>query len=464
MEKISQKLSKNFTPTQQIATSFIMVIIIGTIILSLPISNIQSVRPFVDNLFIAVSATCVTGLTPITVVDQFSIVGQLTILLMIQIGGLGFLTLLSFLLSRIQKKLKLSTRIVLQESLNRDTLTGLDYFVGRILFFTLVVESIGAILLSFEFVPQYGWGQGIYYGIFHSISAFCNAGFDLLGSSSLMNYETNYYMNIVVSALIVIGGLGFVVWFELYDNFIKERNRPAKFSIGHYFLHLSVHAKIVLCATGLLLFLGAVITFVMEFNNPGTIGDLNLADKILVSGFTSVTLRTAGFATIDMASLMPGAKLLFCLFMFIGGSPAGTAGGIKTVTFSLIILMVYSVYRGKTDVVVFNRRLRKRQVLRAFTIFIIGVSMTIIGMFVLFTVEDLPPINLIFEVFSAFGTVGLSAGVTGSLGEISKYLIIVLMYVGRIGPITLLISFVKKSSSFTTEGKIKYVDDEVLIG
>lgn len=464
IENLNIRLTKNFTGTQQIAASFLMVIFIGAGLLSLPVANHAAIRPFVDNLFLATSATCVTGLTPLTVVEQYTVFGQLVILVMIQIGGLGFMTLLSFMLAQVQRKLTLSTRIVLQESLNQKTLNGLGEFVTRILRFTLIVEALGALALSVQFVPELGLAKGVYYSVFHSVSAFCNAGFDLLGSTSLINYATNYYVNLVVAGLIITGGLGFIVWFELYDSLVKERKRPAKFSFSHYITHLSVHSKIALSVTGILLFAGMALTLIIEFNNPGTIGDRNLMDKLLISGFTSVTLRTAGFATIDMASLMPGAKLIFCLFMFIGGSPAGTAGGIKTVTFGLIVLMIVSIYKGHSDVIVFNRRIKKRQVLRAFSIFIIAASLTIIGMFILLTTESLPVVNLIFEVFSAFGTVGLSAGVTGGLSEIGKYVIIVLMYIGRIGPITMLISFVKKSNTVYSENKIRYVDDNVLIG
>ena len=360
------KLTKNFTGTQQIAASFLMVIFIGAGLLSLPLANKGAIRPFVDNFFIATSATCVTGLTPLTVVEQYTVFGQLVILVMIQIGGLGFMTLLSFMLAQVQRRLALSTRIVLQESLNQKTLNGLGAFVNRILRFTLVVELIGAVALSFQFVPEFGLVRGIYFSVFHSVSAFCNAGFDLLGSSSLIGYATNYHVNLVIAMLIITGGLGFIVWFELYDSFVKERKRPAKFSLTHYFTHLSVHSKLVLAITGVLLFVGTVLTLIIEFNNPGTLGGHNLFDKLVISSFTSVTLRTAGFATIDMASLMPGAKLIFCLFMFIGGSPAGTAGGIKTVTFGLIVLMIVSIYKGNSDVIVFNRRIKKRQVLRAF--------------------------------------------------------------------------------------------------
>ncbi|MDD3026999.1 MAG: potassium transporter TrkG [Erysipelotrichaceae bacterium] len=464
IQKLNIKLTKNFTGTQQIAASFLMVIFIGAGLLSLPVANRGAIRPFVDNFFIATSATCVTGLTPLTVVEQYTVFGQVVILAMIQIGGLGFMTLLSFMLAKVQRKLALSTRIVLQESLNQKTLNGLGDFVKRILRFTLVVELLGAFALSFQFIPEFGLAKGIYYSVFHSISSFCNAGFDLLGSSSLIGYATNYYVNVVIALLIITGGLGFIVWFELYDSFLKERKRHAKFSLSHYVTHLSVHSKIALSVTGILLFAGAVLTLIIEYNNPGTLGGHNLMDKMLISGFTSVTLRTAGFATIDMASLMPGAKLIFCLFMFIGGSPAGTAGGIKTVTFGLIVLMIVSIYKGHSDVIVFNRRIKKRQVLRAFSIFIIALTLTIMGMFIVFATETQPVINLVFEIFSAFGTVGLSAGVTGGLSEIGKYVIIVLMYVGRIGPITLLISFVKKSNSVYSENKIRYVDDNVLIG
>ncbi|MCR1960942.1 potassium uptake protein [Thomasclavelia cocleata] len=451
-------------PTRQIALSFLAVILIGTILLSLPICNKSTPTTFLNNLFIATSATCVTGLVPVTTSEQFNYLGQLIIIVLIQIGGLGFLTFLNLLLIMIKKKISLTNKIVLQEALNQPSLNAIPKFLKNVIKYTFIVEGIGAILLLFVFVPEYGVLKGIYFAVFHAISAFCNAGFDVLGNNSLIGYQTNIIINLVIPGLIIMGGLGFIVWFDVMETIKKEYKKPSKFNYRHLFKSFSLHTKIVLIMTSILLFIGMILFYLCEFYNPDTIGKLNFFDQLQVSFFQSTTLRTAGFASVDIASLYPYTKFMMCIIMFIGGSPAGTAGGIKTVTFAISILMVYNIYHGRKEVAVFSRRIPKRLIIRSFAIITIGISLAFISIFILSISENAPFIDIMFEAVSAFATVGLSASLTPSLTGIGKIIIIILMYIGRIGPITLIISFARRSYINAGKKEVQYTDGNILLG
>lgn len=451
-------------PTRQIAISFLVVIFIGSLLLSLPICNNSTVQPYLDNLFVATSATCVTGLVPMVTVEQYSIYGQIVLIILIQIGGLGFLTFLNVLLIKMRKKLSLTNKLVLQEALNQPSMSDIPKLVKNVIRYTFLIEGIGAVLLSFVFVPDYGFIKGIYYGIFHAISAFCNAGFDIIGNASLVPYQTNLIINFTIPALIILGGLGFIVWFDVGSKLKKEFKRPTKFSKHHFFTSLTLHSKIVVIMTTILLVSGMVLFYLCEFNNPETIGNLSFFDQLQVSFFQSATLRTAGFATVDIFSLHTATKLMTCVFMFIGGSPAGTAGGIKTVTFAVMILMVYNIYRGQKELTIFRRRIKKRLIIRSFSIIAISVAIVFSGLFALSVTENQSFIDIAFEVFSAFATVGLSASLTPSLSAIGKIVVILLMYVGRIGPITMIISFTRKSHMNNKAKDIGYPDEDILLG
>lgn len=451
-------------PTRQIALSFLAVILIGSIILSLPICNNGTPTTYLNNLFIATSATCVTGLVPVVTSEQFNFLGQLVIIILIQIGGLGFLTFLNLLLMMIKKKISLTNKIVLQEALNQPSLNAIPKFVKNVIKYTFIVEGIGAILLSFVFIPDFGFFKGIYFAVFHAISAFCNAGFDVLGSNSLIGYQTNIIINLVIPGLIIMGGLGFIVWFDIAKTIKKEYQKPSKFNCRHLIKNFSLHTKIVLIMTLILLFVGMILFYLCEFYNPDTLGKLNFFDQLQVSFFQSATLRTAGFASVDMASLYPYTKFMMCIFMFIGGSPAGTAGGIKTVTFAISILMVYNIYHGRKEVTVFARRIPKRLIIRSFAVITIAISLAFTSIFILSISENAPFIDVMFEAISAFATVGLSASLTPSLTGIGKIIIIILMYIGRIGPITLIISFARKSYINAGKKEVKYTDGNILLG
>lgn len=452
-----KKNKMHISPTRRIAFSFFMVIIIGALLLSLPVCHTSDI-PFIDHLFTATSATCVTGLVSVVVAEEYTLLGQMIIILMIQIGGLGFLTLMSMFLVKFKKRLSYTNKIVMQEALNQNSLKDIEIFIQRVIKYTFFFESIGALLLVFEFVPDYGL-KGLYYAVFHSISAFCNAGFDVLGSSSLIAYQDNLLVNLTISFLIIAGGLGFVVWIELKDKIIAVFKRKIRFK--KMLSSLSVHSKIVISMTCLLLISGTVLFFCLEYNN--TLSGLSLPVKLLISFFQSVTLRTAGFASVNMVMLKDATKLFMCIYMFIGGSPAGTAGGIKTVTFAMILLSCYSLIEGNDHISVFKRKISQVIVKRALMISFISLSMTLVALMILSVSENQSFINLMFEVYSAFATVGLTAAVTPLLTNVGKLVVIFLMYIGRIGPITMLLIFVKRYNQLNGK-EIEYPHGDVLIG
>lgn len=459
-----RKHSGRLTAPKKVSLSFLAVIIIGAIVLSLPFSNKKEAASFLDNLFVATSAVCVTGLSPLTVVDQYNLFGQTVLIILVQIGGLGFLTFLYLFLFLARQRITLSRKLVFTEALNQNSLSMLPRLLKTIFIYTVSIETIGLIFFSMFFIPRLGALKGLYYGIWHSISAFCNAGFDLYGSTSLIAYNTNPIINFIVPFEIIMGGLGFIVVLDIHDKYIKEKRRSSSFSWRHLFGSFALHTKIVLMMTVSLVFIGTLLFLIMEFNNPLTIGKMNFVDKLVVSFFQSVTTRTAGFSTVDMYSLNRVTKILMCSLMFIGGSPASTAGGIKTVTFALVLLLMRTTYRGIEETTVFQRRIKKRTLVRAFSIFFLGLMLCIISSSIMLITEPKQDyLNILMEVFSAFGTVGLSASVTPALSIVGKCVDIILMYAGRIGPISLMILFTKRSHDKNTK-EFKYPDEDVLVG
>ena len=459
-----RKHSGRLTAPKKVSLSFLAVIIIGAIVLSLPFSNKKEAASFLDNLFVATSAVCVTGLSPLTVVDQYNLFGQTVLIILVQIGGLGFLTFLYLFLFLARQRITLSRKLVFTEALNQNSLSMLPRLLKTIFIYTVSIETIGLIFFSMFFIPRLGALKGLYYGIWHSISAFCNAGFDLSGSTSLIAYNTNPIINFIVPFEIIMGGLGFIVVLDIHDKYIKEKRRSSSFSWRHLFGSFALHTKIVLMMTVSLVFIGTLLFLIMEFNNPLTIGKMNFVDKLVVSFFQSVTTRTAGFSTVDMYSLNRVTKILMCSLMFIGGSPASTAGGIKTVTFALVLLLMRTTYRGIEETTVFQRRIKKRTLVRAFSIFFLGLMLCIISSSIMLITEPKQDyLNILMEVFSAFGTVGLSASVTPALSIVGKCVDIILMYAGRIGPISLMILFTKRSHDKNTK-EFKYPDEDVLVG
>ncbi|HAV18062.1 TrkH family potassium uptake protein [Sharpea azabuensis] len=464
VEKRHKKKKVPFSGTKKIALSFAAVIFIGSILLSMPFANTLDVRPYIDNLYIAVSCVCVTGLTPFDVGAQYNLFGEIVMAILIQIGGLGLITFIYLILYQMGSKMRMKTKMVFSEALNADNAKTLPRLLKTIFFYTALMEIVGAIILSTVFVPQYGYVRGIYFGIWHAISGFCNAGFDLLGSTSLIKYNVNPVINFVIPLLIITGGIGFRVVLDLYDTFNKERHHKSKFCFHRFVRQLHLHSKLVLVTTFILLISGTILFLAIEYKNMATIGRMTFGQKLAASFFQSTTTRTAGFSSVPMVELRPATKIIMCILMFIGGSPASTAGGIKTVTFALVILMLHSVYTGSEETYVFHRRIKKRIMLSAFSIFAISLTICFTAL-ILFTITDpqFNTLNLAMEVFSAFGTVGLSADVTGGLSFAGKIIDIMLMYTGRIGPVSLMILFTRKAHS-QVDKEIKYPDEDVIVG
>lgn len=434
-----------------IAGGFFAIIMTGAILLTLPISSkAGTFTPFVDCLFTATSASCVTGLIPFDTATHWTIFGQIVIISMIQIGGLGFMTISMIFMFLFRRKVGLRTRTLLKESANVMYIGGVVRLAKMILRRTLIFEGIGAILLASQFIPDIGWKMGIYYGIFHSISAFCNAGFDLMGiyfgpSSSIVHYQTNPVVCLTICALIVIGGLGFLVW----DDITRNRFRFKKFRL---------HTKVVLTATAILIVAGAALFFVLEYNN--TFAGKTVAEKALMAVFQSVTPRTAGFNSVDQGSLTEGSKMLTMFLMFVGGSSGSTAGGIKTTTMVLIILMVLSIISNERHAHIFGRRIDTDTTKRAATIFALNASLITLGTFLICCTSNFSLEDVVFEAFSAMGTVGLTVGVSGACNAFAKIILTLLMYFGRVGSLSFALIFTEKKTS----RELEYPEEALMIG
>lgn len=445
--QFSSKKKFRLNGVQILALGFLIVIIIGAIILSLPISS-RTGEPtnFLDAIFTSTSAVCVTGLITLDTSAHWSVFGQTVIITLIEIGGLGFMSFGVLISLILGKKITLRERLVMQEAMNTYSIQGLVKMVKYVLIFTMSVQFFGALLLSTQFVPEYGIGRGIFYSIFHSISAFCNAGFDLFGTS-LVGYSSNSVVILVISALIIIGGLGFTVLLEIYE--FKGMKK------------LSLHSKLVLITTAILVFGGAILMLIFEYNNVDTIANMNIKDKLLNSFFASVTPRTAGFNSISTSGMTLASKFLTIILMFIGGSPGSTAGGLKTVTFGILVLTVICVIKGREDTEVFGRRFTKEIVYKSFTLLFIGVSLVIFSTMILsYTEVGVSFIDLLYETTSAFGTVGITLGLTPNLSSIGKVLIMLMMYFGRVGPLTVMLALTRKRK----KSGYKYPEGKILIG
>lgn len=428
---------------QIVALGFFGVIFAGGFILWLPFCN-QKPIAFIDALFTSVTSVCVTGLVTVVPAEQFTLAGQIVVLLLIQIGGLGVIacTVLFFLL--LGKRISMKGRVLIQEAYGLDTLSGLVKFMIRIIRGTFLVEGIGAILFSIQFVPEFGPVKGIWYSVFHSISGFCNAGIDIIGSTSFMQYVDSPLVSLTTMFLIVMGGLGFPVWHDIFVT--AKKGAGEKGARKRIFTRLGLQSKIVLLMTVVLILGGALGYFLLEFNNPETMGALSLPEKVLASAFQSVTTRTAGFASVSQSGLTESSRLLGCILMFIGGSPAGTAGGIKTTTFALVALTVISVLRGHRDTECFGRRLDRESIRSALAITMITFLFWLTGIAAMSIFDPQTEfLNLMYEASSAIGTVGLSADLTPSLTRASHVVLMIMMYVGRIGPMTMALVFAGKS-------------------
>ncbi len=440
---------KRLTQTQYIAAGFILIILAGTILLTLPVaSRDRNWTGFLDALFTATSSTCVTGLVVFDTYSHWSLLGQLVILLLIQVGGLGFITISVGLAIAFRKKIGLRERDLLKESVNALEIGGIVKLARKIFMGTLFFEGVGAVLLSIRFIPEFGLGKGIYYGIFHSISAFCNAGFDLMGCkepySSLTAYAADPLVNLTVMALITIGGLGFVVWADLSVK---------KFHWKSY----ALHTKLVLSVTTFLIIAGAVLLFIFEQGN--TLEGMGKGGQVLASLFGSVTARTAGFNTVDTGALREESKFLTTILMFIGGSPGSTAGGIKTTTAVVMAFYIFSNIRNN-GCNIFHRRISDEIIQKAGMVFCLNLILGIISTLIILATSHFSLTDILFETFSAISTVGMTTGITRDLNFAGRLVIIILMFCGRIGSMTFALSLIHRSDT----GKVMLPVEKVTIG
>ena len=430
--------------THIILLSFLIAILIGAALLSLPFSSANGkATPFLDALFTATTSTCVTGLVVTPTVSSWSVFGQIVILILIQIGGLGVITITSGLMILLHKKMGIGDRLLLQDAFNLNSLSGLVRFVKRVVCGTLIIEGIGALLYMTVFIPEFG-AKGIWISVFTSVSAFCNAGIDIIAENSLCDYALNPIINIVTCALIILGGIGYIVWWDVLRVLKQADKKKVKF-----FRDLTLHSKIAITATLLLIFVGAALIFAFEYNNPQTIKDHTLLQKIEVSLFQSVTTRTAGFATVPQENLTNASAIVCLLLMFVGGSPVGTAGGIKTVTFVVLIASAFASIRNKEDTDLFGRRLTKQAVSKAVAVTCMSFIIMFASTVLLSAVTDANALDIIYETVSATATVGLTRNLTVSLNGIGKLIIIITMYLGRVGPITLAVAFKRNKDNQT---------------
>ena len=453
--KISRISSMRLIPL-----SFLVAVFVGAFMLMLPISSASGEwTDFVTALFTATTSVCVTGLTVVDTFSYWSDFGHVIILCLIQVGGFGIITVISMFMLLTQRKFSLGDRKMLQDSLNLNTDSGILKMLNKIFKGTAIIESIGACLYATEFVPKYGWGRGIWISVFTSISAFCNAGIDIMGSNSLCNYSSNPRILFITMMLIVLGGLGYVVWFDMYSTI--KRGIKRHFTPVQIFKRFTEHTKLVLTITAGLIILGWIAIFFAEYNNPFTMRGMPFKDKVLNSLFESVTLRTAGFAAVPQDGLTDFSCVIAYVLMFIGGSPVGTAGGVKTVTFFLATMGIISYIRSDDTNVVFHRRVSEEAMRKASVIVSVSSFAVIVMTLLLISVNPVNMQDALFEIVSSLATVGLSRGLTPSLNTWGRLVVIVAMYLGRIGPISLAIFFAGR-----TKKKVKrnYIEGKFFVG
>ncbi len=433
---------KDFTTTRIIALGFLGTIAVGTLLLMMPISaRSGEITNIVDALFTSTTSVCVTGLVTVPTYAHWTVFGQIVIAVLAQVGGLGVITFTMMFLLALRKKIGMKERLLIQDAYNLDTIQGLVVLVKKIVKGTLAVEGVGAFLYMLVFIPDFGM-RGIWYSIFNAISAFCNAGMDVIGPDSLAPYVGNPIVNITTMVLIILGGIGFPVWWNVLD-ILRQRHRKRR-GIRVSLHHFSLHTKLVIFMTVTLIVLGAFFVFALEYNNPATLGELPLWQKIQAAFFQSVTTRTAGFFTISQAGLNKATALICCILMFIGGSPSGTAGGIKTTTTAILVLTVVSIIKGRRDTEMFGRKVGDIAVRRALSIFGVSFVVMLLAVIILAAIQPGDFMDCLFEVISAIATVGLSRDFTTELTLAGRIIIIITMYIGRIGPISLALFFNSK--------------------
>ena len=447
-----KKRPKNLSATKVIAITFVLIILLGAGLLTLPVASRSGIScGFRPALFTATSATCVTGLVLYDTWTQWSGFGQIVIISLIQVGGLGFMSAATLVVFLLRRRIGLKQRLVMAQALSVSDMDGVVRLQKTVLVGSFSIEAIGALILFIRFLPEFGFWKALRWGVFHSISAFCNAGFDILGSitpgASLMEFQSDPVVLLTLGALITIGGLGFLVWQE-----IAEKRSLRK---------CGVYVRLVLIATLVLILAGWFVVCLLEWNNPGTLGGMGTADKLLNGLFQSITLRTAGFAAIDQALLTEGGKAASMVLMLIGGSSGSTAGGLKTVTFLVLLLFIASRARGRDTVCVFRRTIPQGQVLDAMTIAVIMIGLAVFGGIFISATSPVGFTDALYESVSALATVGLTAGATASLSIPAQILIIIYMYFGRVGVLTISLGFLMGDRA---EERFRYAETKLLIG
>lgn len=433
MVKTRQSMWQSISPMKLILGGYLLIIFIGTLLLALPAATRgPGGTPVTDCFFTATSATCVTGLVRYDTFTHWTLFGQIVILGMIQIGGIGFMTVAILVLMLAKRKIGLSERSLMQNSISAPQIGGIVRMTRFIALGTLCIEAVGAVLLSFDFVPRFGWRQGLYFSVFHSVSAFCNAGFDLMGGttghfSSLTGMADNWYVNLIIMLLIFVGGLGFFVWRDVVSNRFR-------------FKRLRLQSKMVLSISVGLVLLGTAAIFCLEDGHAMFEG-MSLSDKLLASLFQSVSTRTAGFNTTDLSAMTEAGIFVMICLMFIGGSTGSTAGGIKTTTFWVLCVSVFTTFKKKKNVEAFGRRMEESITRTASCVFMTYLVLTAASAIVISALEELPILTALFETVSAMATVGLTLGVTPGVGMVSKWILAFLMLCGRVGSITMLLAF-----------------------
>ena len=443
----------SLTPTQRIVLSFAGVILVGSILLTLPISQLPtSEARYWDNLFTTVSMVCVTGLFTQPVASSYTAFGQIICILLMQIGGLSLLSFVGLIALQARKKLSFVNLATLQESFSRTDTKNFLGFIFSVFRFTFAIEGLGALLLAFHFVPKFGWAKGLFTSVFLAVSAFCNAGFDNMGAISLVDYVKDPYINLIIASLIIMGGLGFSVWFDFQGRLDRKQTGRK----------LSFHTKIVLGLTATILTVGTLLSLITEYNNPATIGQFSFGHKLLASFFQTVTMRTAGFATIDYTQARPISLLIYTFQMMLGGAPGGTAGGIKITTFLVLLAYARSEIMGLPHTNFKRRTIDSLTTRKAIAVFIVFLSTFLLGLFLISVTDaDKPLLFLIFEVMSALATVGVSANLTPTLTQAGQLIIMALMFFGRIGPMSILVSLsLKKPPKSAT---VQYAKSSLIV-
>lgn len=448
-----EQRKNTFTPARILVFGFFAIIMIGALLLCLPCASVNGTSlSFLNALFTATSATCITGLAVVDTGTFFSRFGQTVIIVLIQIGGLGFMTMTTLITLAFGKKIGLRERMLIQESFNQTSLSGLVKLILHAVLFTLSFELIGGLVLSLRFLKDFEPARAFSYGFFHAISAFCNAGFDLLGQvygpgCSMIPYATDSTVNLVLAVLVICGGLGFPVMMELIHHRHLKR--------------FTLHTKIVMKTTIGLLLLGTILILMLEYNNAETLGMLSFSDKIKVAFFQAVVPRTAGFSSVEMSSLRHSTWFLMMILMFIGASPSSTGGGVKTTTFALIFYTMWDSLKGKKEIEMYERKIAWGQVIRAISIVTLALTWIYFITLIMSIFEKFDFLQIGFEVISAFGTVGLTTGITGGLTTLSKLLLILTMFVGRVGIFTITLTLMRNK---TNDNQIKFVEEQILLG